>query len=855
MKPPPLADRLLRSCLPRGTKGLAMLGDLREDYHARLAGGRPADWWYWREALLLSLRYMNVTNDLRVAVRSLRHNAASSAIIVFTLGVALGASTIGFSFADLAVLRGLPVDDGQRVVQVFGVDARLANGRGRLSSADFRDMKSRVTTLSRFAAFQNGSATILDRGIPKSLSAARVTADFFSAMGQKPYLGRLFEDGDDTPGHADAVVVPHRYWQDALGRPPDVVGRPLFVDGRNRTIIGVASPDIELGNLATVDIWLPLEITAGASRSERTLSTMGRLRDGVTLAAAQAEIAGLAKSLAAEYPKEDSGFDAVVLPIAAVAFGNSFWVVISLFVAAVTLIMIIASANAASLVLARAMARRREIALRAALGAGQFRLLRQALVEGLVLSALAVAIAVPVAELGLRTIRAFDSEPALRQLWFDAHEFGFIAVAAIVTPLLFSVLPMLVAIRFDLRSALQSGGARIGGGAGRGRTILVAVQLALAVMLLTAAGLAVRSAANLANIDAGIRTAQTLAFALALENQTAAVADPRRFIEEARRRLQQLTGVQAVHAFEMFPILSRERLVTLQIDGVPVGPGEPAPWAVINGGDSGALEALGVQLLAGRWLTDQEDQRGDPTVLLGRSAATLYFGSVAAAIGHRLVVTDRGDPRTVQIVGVATDVLGNDLERGAIPRVWTGLRDVRRVTMIVSTTIDPLDLAPTVRREMAALAPMIPLDGLDTLDASFARFRSSDQVIIGIFAGFALLALLLAATGLYGLITYTVAQRTGEFGTRFALGARPADVLLLVVVQVARLLGVGLTAGLAGGLVIGYGMRSLLFGVSSVDPATLLGVATLMAVIAVVAGIRPAIRAARVNLVDALRAE
>ena len=382
IKPPRLADRLLRKCLPHGMKGLAILGDLREDYHARVAEGRRADWWYWREALLLSFRYMNMTDDFRVAVRSLRHNAASSAIIVLTLGMALGASTIGFSFADLAILRGLPVDDGRRVVQVYAVDPRLANGRGRFSPADFRDMKNRVTTLSRFAAFQNGSATILDRGIPKSLIATRVTSDFFSAMGQKPYLGRLFEDGDDTPGHANTVVLPYHYWQQALASAPDVVGRSIFVDGLDRTIIGVASPDLELGSLAMVDIWLPLEITAAAPRRERTLSTMARLRDGVALETAQAEITAIAKSLAAEYPNDDRGSQAVVMPISAVGFGSSFWIVIGLFVAAVVLIMIIASANAASLILARAMARRREIALRSALGAGRFRLLRQALVEG-----------------------------------------------------------------------------------------------------------------------------------------------------------------------------------------------------------------------------------------------------------------------------------------------------------------------------------------------------------------------------------------------------------------------------------------------------------------------------------------
>ena len=853
--PPRLAERLLRACLPRGARGLGMLGDLREDYYARVATGHRSRWWFWREALLLSLRYMNLSNDIRLAFRSLRRDVATSSVIILTLGAAMAASTIGFAFADLGLLRGLPVDDVERVVVVYGVDVRQSDGRATVSPANFADLKRRATTLEYFAAFQTGRATLLERGIPTSLDVIRTTADFFASMGQKPVLGRLLQRGDDVAGQSAVVVLAHQYWSRVHGADRQILGRSLFIDGRDRTIVGVASPELEFGSLALIEVWIPIELTSTASRAERGYSTMGRLAAGVSLEAARAEIEAISKSLVQEFPEENKDWHATVVRLHDVAFGRSFWVIMALFVAAVTLVMVIACANAASLVLAKAMARRREIALRSALGAGRFRLLRQALVEGAVLAMLSAALALPLAEAALRAIRALDAEPVFKQIVIDWHELGFIGAIALTTPVLFCMLPTLAALRLDLRAALQSGGVRVGGTATRGRAVLVGLQLSLAVTLLIAAGLSVRTAVNLTEIDPGIRTTNVLTFAVDVETEAAGGANPRQLVDETRRRLLRIPGVSAVHALEALPILGNERLVSLSIEGQTVEPGQTAPFAFANGGSAGALEALGLRLVTGRWLTEQEEARGDGLALVGQTAATKYFRSAASALGKTLTIAEGGRERRVEIVGVVTDVWSGDLELGPVPRVWTGLVDLRRPTIAVFTVTSAADLATAVRREMAAVMPMTPLEGLEPYATQLARLRASDQVVIGIFAGFAGLALVLAATGLYGLITYTVGQRLQEFGTRFALGARPRDVLLLVARQVLRLIAIGLAFGLMGGLAAGYGMRSVLYGVSSTDPVTIAGVVGVIATVALLAGVRPAIRAARVNLVDALRAE
>jgi putative ABC transport system permease protein len=868
IRPPRVAEALLRRCLPPGAKGLAILGDLREEFRSRVDRGTRANWWYWREALLLSLRYLTTRgprhgerrwgawlpgNDLRMAVRTILRDPAMSGIIVLTLGVAIAASTIGFTFADLALLRGLPIADPDRVVSVYGIDARQSDGRARLSLANYRDLRASLTTIEHFAGYQPGTATLIDRGIPISLGVTRVTPEFFDVVRMGAAAGRVFRAGDDQPGQL-AVVLAHHYWRRVHEASPAVLGRTMLIDGRSHVVVGVASPAIEFGNMATANLWVPLEIAVDASRTDRVLTTMARLRDGVSLESAQAEVSAVGHAIAATHPTENRDWKPIVLPISEVAFGRGFWVIIALFIAAVVLLMVIASANAASLVLARALSRRREIALRSALGAGRWRLLRQALVEGLLLSTVSAALAVPIAVAALRVIQSIDSEPAIQQLALDGHEFGFIGLIALLTPILFAVLPTLSAARLDLRSALQSGGARLTSGASRGRTVLVAVQLSLAVTLLTTAGLAVRTGINLSQIDYGMRTADALVFGMNLDDRQTRIGDPRSFLEVVRAHLQRLPGVEAVHAFQSLPVLTGERLITLEVEGQSPTI-DPRPWAFANAADAGALGAMRVPLISGRWITEPEEREHAPVVVISETAARMYFGSPREALGRRITPVADGPAQALEVVGVVADVLVNDVERGAVPRLWLALGNTRQLDVVVTTRGPQPDLAASVRREMAAIAPTIPLEQLETIEYAFTRFQASNQVVIGIFAGFAVVAVLLAVAGLYGLITYTVGLRIPEFGTRFAFGARPIDVLALVFRQVGRLTGVALGIGLLAGLAAGQGMRGVLYGVSPTDPITIGAVIGLIALVAIIASIRPAVRAASLSLIDALRAE
>jgi predicted permease len=562
---------------------------------------------------------------------------------------------------------------------------------------------------------------------------------------------------------------------------------------------------------------------------------------------------GVGTALVREFPTENKDWNVTAVPISQVAYGRGFWIIIALFMGAVFLVMVIACANAASLVLARATARRRETALRAALGAGRWRLVRQALIEGILLSLLSAVVAVPAAEFGLRLVRTFDT-PEFQQLRLDGHELSFVVAIAVLTPLLFSVLPTLSAIRFDLRTALQSGGVRSGVST-RGRAVLVGMQLALAVTLLLTAGLAIRTAVNIATANYGIRTTQALIFSIDLQNPVASVANPSRFLEGAQDRLARIPGVVSVSILRSLPVLSGESVASLEIPGAVDAARSDKPWAIVNGSDEEGPQAIGLHLVTGRWLTPEDAQGNGRGVLVSETATRMYFGTAAQAVGKPLTLIQAANRREVEIVGVVSDVLSNDIERGPVPRVWTGLDDMRRAAVMITTQGDGRALANSVRLEMAALAPMLPLEGLETIEAAFARFRASDEAVIAIFSGFALLALVLAAAGLYGLITYMVSLRVQEFGTRFALGARRSDVLGLVFRQVARLIAIGLTVGVVSGLAIGQAMGTILYGVTPTDPLTIAAVIVIIALVAILASLRPALRAARINLVDALRAE
>jgi predicted permease len=887
-EPPRLADALLKRVLPPGKRGESILGDLREEFREIAEGGdipflsaeapgakaeglSKARRWYWAQAVRLTLRYftqpapspqlsrprrspmlMDLTSDLRTAVRMTLRNPGTSSLIVFTLAIAIGTATIAFTFADLALFRGLPVDDGSKVVSVFASDTHGSNPRARVSAADFLDYRARSTTLERIAVMRQARASLITDGQSRTLQVSYATGDVFAAMGQPAAAGRTLRLGDDSPGAAPVALLSHRYWQEEYGGRADALGRELQIGRELFTVVGVLTPEMEFGNLAEIDVWLPLQVTPDSSRAIRNLRLVARLRDGVDFDRAAAEMAAIGDALATEYPETNGGWRVRLIPIREVTGGEGFWVVIALFLLSIGLLMAIATANVSNLVLVRTLARERELAVRTALGARRARLVRQLLTEGTLLSIVAGALSLPAAWVGLQAIAAFSPEPVFHQLRIDDHEWTFVASLALVCPLVFTLASARTLARPDMRQVLASSGGRGATGSRRGRGALVVAQFALAVIMLTASTLAVRSTALLYTSPTGMDTSRLLIFGLDFDEvQYPSVEDAQAAALATANALHEMPGVEVVSALSALPILGAEGLTPVSIRNEVQAPDEARPTAVVTAASATVGQALGLTLLAGAWWREGQTE----TAVIARETAIRLFGDPSRALDRQIGLTLASGPQTVRVVGVVSDVADGNL-RAMPARIWVPLDPAtRRLSFVVKTAGDPAALTSVVRTVVAKTAAAAPIDYLQTFDAELRRAASSDYVIIGMLVAFAIIALVLASTGLFGVVSYTVSQRTAEFGTRMALGASAWDVVRLVGRQSFMWLGVGLSLGLAGGVGVASAMGSVLYGVSPTDPTTLTLVVAVLTAVTMLATALPAWRAARIDPVIALRAE
>jgi putative ABC transport system permease protein len=868
--PPRLATVFLRRLLPDDGTGRSVAGDLFEEFQSR-GGGVRATSWYWREVLRIGLRsagfrasrafrgkpMIDLTGDLQTAIRTIARTPGTSSLIVATLAVSIGAATLAFAFADLALFRGLPVDDPSRVVSAFMTDTRGLNPRGLLSAPDYLDVRARSRTLVALSAYRTARVPLIDEGESRTLDAGLVTADFFTSMARPIALGRGFLPGDDDPAGPRVLLLSHRAWQETWSGRTDVLGRALRIGREIYTVVGVVAPEMEFGSLAEYDVWLPLVLSRDEPRDVRHLRVIGRLADGVTFDTAAAELASIGDVLAAEHPVTNTGQRVRLVRIRDVVGGNGFWVVVALFLLSIGLLMTVATANVAGLVLVRAIGRQQELAVRAALGAGHLRLVRQFVIEGLVLSGAGAMLAVPVAALTLTSIGAWSSDPVFRQIRIDAHEIGFVAALAVVCPLVFSLAPVGNVLGHDVRHLLVAGGTRGTTARSRGRSVLVVSQIALAVVLLSASSLALRSIRQFWNEPLGIEIHRLLI--LTLEFNDAIYPDAGAARAAARSTLAALAalpGVEASAAISPLPAFGGDMQTTFVVDGAPTAPGEGRPAAALSETTAGGGAALGLSLLGGEWWRPDADAREPDVAVVSRATAERYLGGAERALGRRLTLTRGTTTRTLRVVGVSSDVRGGQLAVDAPARIWMPLEPgTRRMTFLVRTGGAPDTLAPAVRTTVPAVAPAIPIEDLRTMSEAIRRARSSDFTVVSMLAGFALLALGLAATGLFGLVSYSVSQRTAEFGTRLALGARGWTLVGLVAGDVARLIAWGLAIGLAGGVAVGYGIRGVLYRTAPADPLTIGGVAGLLAFIAVLATVWPAVRAARLDPVQALRGE
>jgi putative ABC transport system permease protein len=794
--------------------------------------------------------WLDLSGDLRTALRMLQRNPGTSSLIVATLALAIGAATIGFAFADFVLLRGLPVDDNSKVVTMFASDTHGSVFRGRVSAPDLLDYRARTTTLEHLSGMREGRAALIRNGQSLTLTVSYATANVFAAMGQTPLVGRALRDGDDVAGAVPVTVLSHHYWRDEMGGRADAIGKTLQIGREIVTIVGVLKPDIEFGNIAEIDLWLPQQLNPAGPRDARNLRFIGRLREGVTFDRAAAELAAIGDALGNEYPLTNGGWKLRLVPIREITGGDGFWIVIALFMFSMGLLIVIATANVSNLIMVRAAARARELAVRTAMGAKGARLLRQFLVEGFVLAAIGALLSVPVAWTGLRLISA--QEPAFQQIVIDGHELAFVALLALICPVVFSLASARLIVRPDLREVLATQGGRGSTAKMRGRGALVIAQVALAVIMLTASSLAMKSIRAAFGQPLGMTIDRLLIFGMEFNDAMYPdAAEARAAATATRDALAAMPGVTRVTAVSALPVLGDPGMVALAVDDRTVAPGEPTPMAVVTGARADAATALGVGLRGGRWWAEGSTHEA----VISQTTAMRYFDGVDRAIGRHFSIQS-GDARPVyQVVGVSADVANTDRTSLAPARAWIPMRpETRRMTFIIEAQ-DPGALAASVRSVAASVAQALPIENLQTFSEAIRKAEASDYVIIGVLSGFAIVALLLATSGLFGVVSYTVAQRTAEFGTRMALGAGAWDVIRLVARQSLGLAAIGLIVGLAGGVAVGFAMGSLLFHTSPADPVTLSAVAALLTLVSLLATALPAWRASRVDPVVALRSE
>ena len=872
MKPPGLARALLERAVPPDEAGRSVMADFDEEFAHRAArAAARARVWYWRQAIAMwcwsAMRHpeqshhypaggplFDALGDLRHAVRVAAASPGQSLLIVATLALAIGTTTIGFAFADTVFLRGLPIADPDATVIIYGVDARDPQRRTGVFSSDFLDFRERTRTLESLSTWTQTRVTLHRREQDASrITVSRVTGDLFSVWGFRTPLGRGLRAADSDRGAARVAVLSDRYWREAFGSTPLVLGESVMIDGVAHEIVGVLAADVEFGTFANIAMWVsspPEPREPGAPRDVRPLMLAARLADGVTAEEAAAEFRTLAATLEQQYPASNRGRQALVLRASRAMGGPNLALVMTLLVGTAALVTVIASVNVAGVLLSRAVVRQREFAVRVALGARKLRVFRQLTAEGLLLGLIGAAAGLAVAEAGLRLIRSVDAEPIFQQIVLDWHELAFVMLLGMVAPLLFSLAPAVAALRVNLVAALNASSARSVGGGRRFRESLVVAQLALAVALAVVGGLVARTAQAQFSAPTGFDQGGLITFTVTLDSPDSAAAR-RQIIQAIRQKLRD-RGIVASGVLTALPSATIESTTIVEPDGERDGRGSDY-WAHHIAVDEGALASLGVPLVAGRDLSVSDVDTGTAVALISRETARRYYDSVENALGRRIAIRYGDVARSYQIIGVTEDVRNTDPERGIPPRVWTPLSDPRTVMVVVRSPGAIATTTAVTRDVMRAVVPGVPVEGLESYTRVIDRAQGGNRVAMGMLMSFAAIAMAFAAIGLYGTVALTATLRRPEFATRFALGAQARDVTRLVLGQAFKLLAMGLVPGVLLGLLAGTGMRRLLFGVTPLDPLNILSVIAMLTLITLCASAAPALRAARLDLISVLR--
>jgi putative ABC transport system permease protein len=797
--------------------------------------------------------------DFRYSFRVLLRAPSFSLAVMAVLALGIGANAAIFSIVNTVLLRPLPFDQPDRLVRLFHVPPQAAFPGMKtfsVSAANFYDWKRDARLFERMALYRFRPFTLTGSGNAEAILAGAVGDGFFETVGTKPVLGRVFLPEEDAAGRGHVLVLSNGFWKSHLGGAPDAVGRTLTLDGEAYTIVGVMPPGFSMASWSITrrDMWVPVAYKDAERlvRDNHNDQVIARLKPGVDLARAEAEMKDISTRLERDYPKENTGWGATVIPLQELIVGDVRTSLVMLLVA-VALVLLIACANVGNLLFARALGRRKELAIRTALGAGRARVFQQLLVESLLLAAAGGAAGLLLARVSLATGATLlaDQVPRADEISIDGRVLLFVLGISMLTGVLAGVLPAIRAGRTDLNEALKEGGRDAGAVGMKTRRVLIVCEVALSVVLLMGAGVMLRSLVALRHVDAGFDPHNVLTVRVSLpEARFKTPAQTTAFFDTVLQRVRALPGVETAAIVDDLPLAggSQQPIV---IDGRAELLPRDQPTVAVRKLTPGYLHTMRVPLLRGRDVADGDVE----TILVSHAAARLLWGDVDP-IGRHATLPLQSKTVVKTVVGVVGDIREAGLSENPVAAVYeySRERDWRSLELVARTTVPPLSLAQAAVGVVRALDPEQAVEDVramdDVLDDTLTSQRFS-ALLLGLFAS---VALALASVGIYSVLSYIVRGRRREIGIRAALGARRGDVVRLVVIEGMTPALIGIAAGGVVALGAGRLMEKLVFGVSASDPLTLAAVAGALALVALVASLVPAYRASRLDPSEVLRA-